>query len=539
MRRAIELCVRSAACAVLLALGGTAVAQQLIYVDDDGPADFNTIQAAIDDAKDGDVVLVAPGTYTGDGNRDIDFKGKAITVKSESGAQTCIIDCNATQDEPHRGFHFDSAEGRDSVLEGLTITNGFTGTGGAICCDGSSPTIRTCTISANSAHLGGSGGRGGGIYCAYSDAILSACRIVRNRALPGTMQAARGLGGGIYCHEGSPSILHCEISDNQDTVSRTGAIHCSKAKARIANCEIAANRGSGLCISNAQVKVSACVLAGNGSDGVHCMDDGHAAIDNCVISSNQGAGIASLHGDVAVTHCLIVGNRGVGTSGGGIYCRWSKLVTLNNSTIADNSSWRSGGIYCEGISCSITNCIVSNNRPLENQIWVQWSIWGTAPYACTLSYSNIQRGQAAVYLGPKCTVNWALGNIDSDPCFVRPSYCDPNGTPRDGGDDFWVHGDYHLKSQAGRWDTDSKTWVKDDVTSPCIDAGDPMSPIGHEPFPNGGIINIGAYGGTAEASKSYFGRPVCETIVAGDINGDCKVDFTDFALMAAHWLEEN
>lgn len=55
----------------------------------------------------------------------------------------------------------------------------------------------------------------------------------------------------------------------------------------------------------------------------------------------------------------------------------------------------------------------------------------------------------------------------------------------------------------------------------------------------GGIVNMGAYGGTAEASKSYFGEPVCETIVAGDINGDCKVDSADFAIMAAHWLEEN
>ncbi|MHC4497987.1 MAG: hypothetical protein ACYS21_02600 [Planctomycetota bacterium] len=47
------------------------------------------------------------------------------------------------------------------------------------------------------------------------------------------------------------------------------------------------------------------------------------------------------------------------------------------------------------------------------------------------------------------------------------------------------------------------------------------------------------YGGTAEASKSYFGELVCETIVAGDINGDCIVNFKDFALMVAHWLEDS
>jgi hypothetical protein len=65
-----------------------------------------------------------------------------------------------------------------------------------------------------------------------------------------------------------------------------------------------------------------------------------------------------------------------------------------------------------------------------------------------------------------------------------------------------ANGSFHLKSQAGRRDPFTESWVQDDVTSPCIDAGDPNSPIGLETFPNGGIINMGAYGGTAEASKS-------------------------------------
>ena len=65
-----------------------------------------------------------------------------------------------------------------------------------------------------------------------------------------------------------------------------------------------------------------------------------------------------------------------------------------------------------------------------------------------------------------------------------------------------------------------------------------MLPIGSEPFPNGGVINMGAYGGTAKASKSYFGEPLCETIVAGDINGDCKVDLNDFFFVGLHWLRD-
>jgi len=146
-------------------------------------------------------------------------------------------------------------------------------------------------------------------------------------------------------------------------------------------------------------------------------------------------------------------------------------------------------------------------------------------------FSLVQGGWLGVAYIPN------TGIIDVDPLFARPGYWDPNGTPDDPYDDIWVDGDYHLKSQAGRWDPVSQAWVKDDVTSPCIDAGDPNSPIGLEPFPNGGRINMGAYGGTAEASKSYFGGPPCETIVSGDIDGDCKVDLQDLAILASHWLE--
>ena len=131
--------------------------------------------------------------------------------------------------------------------------------------------------------------------------------------------------------------------------------------------------------------------------------------------------------------------------------------------------------------------------------------------------------------------NWLM----TDPMFARNGYWDPNGTSDDLSDDFWVEGDYHLKSQAGRWDPVSQSWMVDQVTSPCIDTGDPNNPIGYEPFPNGGIINMGAYGGTTEASKSYFGKPVCETIIAGDINGDCKVDFEDLTILMAHWLQDS
>jgi hypothetical protein len=128
--------------------------------------------------------------------------------------------------------------------------------------------------------------------------------------------------------------------------------------------------------------------------------------------------------------------------------------------------------------------------------------------------------QTGVNVEGGCTLNWGEGNIGTDPYFIDPT-----------------NDDFHLKSQAGRWNPESQVWIQDEVTSPCIDAGDLMSPIGWELFPNGGFVNMGAYGGTSKASKSYFGEPICETIVAGDINGDGQVNQADLEIMALHWTD--
>jgi len=104
------------------------------------------------------------------------------------------------------------------------------------------------------------------------------------------------------------------------------------------------------------------------------------------------------------------------------------------------------------------------------------------------------------------------GNIKADPLFAgRGRWVDgkdPNLTVRaDDPGAVWVMGDYHLQSQAGRWDPRLCSWQQDLTTSPCIDAGDPATPVGREPTPNGGIVNLGVYGGTVEASRSVLPNP--------------------------------
>lgn len=150
----------------------------ILYVDNDasgdpGPNDpflsnanedgslqhpFDAIQEAIDIALEGDTVVVLDGTYSGQGNRDIDFNGLAITVKSENGPETCIIDCN----EQGCGFIFDSGEDSNSVLNGFMIINGsgfnqnpWDSYGGGVYCESSAPAINHCIIKDNFATYGG------------------------------------------------------------------------------------------------------------------------------------------------------------------------------------------------------------------------------------------------------------------------------------------------------------------------------------------------------------------------------------------------
>ncbi len=135
---------------------------------------FTTIQAAIDDANNGDVVVIPSGIYTGPGNRDIDFKGKMITLTSEAGAEDCIIDCQ----EKGRGFYFHNGEGSGSLLSGFTIRNGRAQDGGAILCEKTAPVIAKCILENNTALSSGGAIAGG-------SGIIEDCLITGNQARAG------------------------------------------------------------------------------------------------------------------------------------------------------------------------------------------------------------------------------------------------------------------------------------------------------------------------------------------------------------------
>ena len=129
------------------------------------PTDYPTIQSAIKDALPGDEVAVEDGLYSGFENINLDFLGKAITVTSASGPAMTTIDAGGIG----FGVTFSSHEGRDSVIEGFTITNGNQGIYVYAVYDTemTSPTIRGNVITSNNSST-----NGGGIYCYYSGALI-------------------------------------------------------------------------------------------------------------------------------------------------------------------------------------------------------------------------------------------------------------------------------------------------------------------------------------------------------------------------------
>ena len=487
---------------------------RIITVDNDEPADFTNIQAAIDDSNNGDVVEVQPGTYTGLGNRDIDFKGKAITVRSTDPndpdvVAATIIDGEGNHDwcmegwcEEHRGFHFHSGEDPNSVLAGFTITKfcapdiqrygGLMPGGGGILCENSSPTISQCIIINNWAHHWGEGVGGGGIHSKGGSPIINQCTISDNEGYVGA--------GGIDCEGGSPIVNQCLIINNWAPFSAGGVYGCP----RITNCTISNNTGgSGGGISDSHL-IDNCAITGNVAiwrgGGIY----GNPIVSHCTIAHNTvpygggGGGLYCTSSNCASSHCIISGNSAqsgyqfeewVDGVGGGIYCG-NNTPTITQCTVTANTAdANGGGIYG---SPTITNSIVwANNCPNEPQI-------SGAP---NISYSNIQGGFAGI------------GIIEVDPLFADTAKAD-----------------YHLKSEAGRWDPNSQTWVIDANTSPCIDAGDPNSDWTAELWPHGKRINMGAYGGTPEASMS-----LSDVGNVADLNSDDTVDFLDFADFNNNW----
>lgn len=218
--------------------------------------------------------------------------------------------------------------------------------------------------------------------------------------------------------------------------------------------------------------IDRCVIRnnhGNFGGGITLTDSSDAAITGCTITDNStdtyGGGLFIYAAMGTVANNVIAHNSGY--AAGGI-ANWHALPLIMNNTLVRN---RPNGLYLEATKLAFWGAVpVTNNILWQNELYVTESVW---PSEYMISFNDIQG-------------DWiGRGNFDADPLFADSE-----------------NRDYHLKSEAGRWDPQSKSWVVDEVTSPCIDAGDPDYPVNDEPEPHGNRLNMGAFGGTAEASKS-------------------------------------
>lgn len=433
---------------ILLLSAGT-VSAGVWYVKPDSTGQVINIQAGIDSCEAGDTVLVSPGVFRGDGNRDLDFRGKPILVISECRFDTTItdstvIDCEWAPTDLHRGFYFHSGEANSSILEGFIIENGFAhhpGGGGILCDSASSPTIRYNTFKYCNANDGGAiccrssspvidsnemyddretKCNHGAIYCHSSSAIIINNEIHDYGAYLG--------GGGIFCdscyhmtienndiynnvHAGiylhySHAIIHDNrIRNNMGGDRTTDAIECYKSNVIITNNEIYGNPTlllNSLCGKISPVNV------------VIGLYDSRAVLDSNYVVDNYSKASDDYTISILSDSAIVVSNNVIsGNSGSGIRCRDSDSLKIINNTIVNNCTRYSFG---DGISCYSSSGIINNNIVAGNN---NGGGIRSESSSVTICCNDVYDNGKGNYTGiPDQTgIN---GNISVDPIFCYP-----------------------------------------------------------------------------------------------------------------------
>ena len=459
----------------------------------------------------------------------------------------CIFSWNMAMNDG--GGMYSDHDSNSTLINCSFSDNSSKRMGGGIYNSSSDLKMNTCSFSRNQA-----GSDGGGVEIFGGNTKLTNCSFNSNRA--GTN------GGGMDNTAGNAMLTDCTFSDNYAEVDGGGInnysinhtlINCIFSKnvagedgggmknlgsnPVLVNCSFSrnfANYGGGMYNDfYSYPSLNNCIFSENSAEyggGIYDDDNNNSIIYKCTFRKNNawyGGGVfsrgwANKKNELNLTECNFIGN--CAKYGGGMNNSYVNLKLANCTFIGNCVSDQGGGMdntaNCDLIivNCTFTSnlspsgnaiCCSSEGEPsvVELTNCIIWDdnngIWNSDGSTITVTYCDIKGNQTNIY-DPCETVIWDLGNIDSDPCFADPGYWDPNGTPNDPNDDSWVDGDYHLKSQVGRYDPNSGSWVLDDVTSPCIDTGDPNSPVYYEQVPNGGIINMGAYGGLRQTSMSLY-----------------------------------
>jgi len=495
---------------------------QVYHVDGAGGSDFNdglsratafaTIQKGIDSSLDRGEVVVWPGVYT----EEVRFKGKAITVRSAGDAATI-------ENPGDFAVSFYYGEGPGSVLKNFIVANSLTG----IFIAGSSPTISNVTVVNNilgiEAYAGSEPDISSAILWDNIESDIYGCEAAHSWVQSDFGPAAPT--DGLVAHwkfdEGEGSIAYDSAGSNDGVVYGAdwvdgvldGALDFDGVDDGVAlpdNSPVWLPEYDFTCSvwvyfdTPASAGRHETLLDLNATSSSNPINDIGCAVKR-IDDGTVGFGFNTIPG---VTHALY--SNQILTEG-----EWYHIVTLRDGTIqaiyvngnldnsgicsADQMDYEGGSYDDDGVNIGR---VTTTNSPNGAQ-HIDGKMDDVRIYDRGLSAGEVE----LLYGGG------LAGQDDVDT--LKPLFAGA--------------GDYHLVSERGRYWPAHDVWVLDKVSSPCIDAGDPAIEPSGEPMPNGGAINMGAYGGTGYASMS-------EWPFAYDGNRDGRLDFKDLAGLCDEWL---
>ncbi len=260
------------------------------------PSQYATIQAGIDACAEGDTVLVAQGTYTGEGNWNLSFQGTNLLLASEAGAELTIIDCHG---RGNRGILFTNGEGPESVFRGFSIQDGYSpSSGGGILIEDSSPTLIDVHVVSC-----GTSGKGGGMACYRGSPLVQDAAFQQNGAFvyySGTL-----LGGGVYCEDSSAVFENVLFDGNTIAIAFSDWSYDTSCL------------GAGLAVVGGSAVVSHSIFQGNWANldqgpngGGAIYVDGEVRLNNVTIVDNSSYYGSAIKGNTAhVENSIIAFNR--------------------------------------------------------------------------------------------------------------------------------------------------------------------------------------------------------------------------------------
>lgn len=295
----------------------------------DGSGDFMTIQNAVDSIYGGDIIELADGVYTGTGNRDVEFKTKSVIIKSQSGIpDSCVIDCQGSAGNAHRGFLIKEREGERATLQDLTIKNGYheSASGMGVQIHRSSPTVQNCIF------RDCEGFDGGALSMYLSHSVIRNCQFYDN--------IANDAGGGVFVHTCDPTIEHCLFQGNWAKWGG-GGLYNHYASPAVDYCTFILNSSDhwGGAVHNnhpdSTPMLSNCTFAYNfapSGGAMYSRNNANPAVHNSIIAfSTQGVAAMCATGAATDLYCCdVYGNVG----GDYVDCLSGQLV-LNDNFTAD------------------------------------------------------------------------------------------------------------------------------------------------------------------------------------------------------------